>query len=446
MGGPGIVRRFRSFLVFWQLCIIDRVKSFKAIYPSIIEFDLIAISFINCKFSKKMRDSGNGSGSGNGNGSAINSSMTEDGSLSLLSTFWGAMVDDYIPKTRVRLQDPTSWTFEFYCLPVSIAVGVLVGCEVPGNHELSRGYRPVSSCLGWLYFFTWSIAFYPQIYQNWTRGTSIGMASDKVLYDILGFVCLSTFNVSLYFIPSVRGMYQDRYDGSSVSVRLNDVCFSLHALVVTLLLAAQMAYFDGMRQRPSTFALMAVGFWIVLLTVYLVITLVKDERDGPLSLLSWLYFTSFVKIGVTLIKYVPQVLLNAKRKSTVGWNITACIMDLVGGVASALQLILDCNDLGDWTGVPGNIVKVSLGVVCSIFDIIFIFQHFGLYHVSHHYHNLPPADPLLAAMRLGEESGKDEHTSNATEDSAVNTSISPMRQGVASPPLYMRTNTSYSIS
>lgn len=38
-----------------------------------------------------------------------------------------------------------------------------------------------------------------------------------------------------------------------------------------------------------------------------------------LSWLNWLYFLSFVKLGISLVKYIPQVLLNYKRKSTVGW-------------------------------------------------------------------------------------------------------------------------------
>lgn len=34
-----------------------------------------------------------------------------------------------------------------------------------------------------------------------------------------------------------------------------------------------------------------------------------------------LYYLSYIKLTISLIKYMPQALLNFKRKSTVGWSI-----------------------------------------------------------------------------------------------------------------------------
>jgi cystinosin len=88
------------------------------------------------------------------------------------------------------------------------------------------------------------------------------------------------------------------------------------------------------------------------------------------------------------MKYIPQALLNYNRKTTVGWNITGNFMDLEGSILSILQLILDCNDLNDWGGITGNFVKLALGSVSMLYDILFIVQRYVLY---------PPLDDTIQA-------------------------------------------------
>ncbi|KAL9184989.1 hypothetical protein ACHAXT_002766 [Thalassiosira profunda] len=111
--------------------------------------------------------------------------------------------------------------------------------------------------------------------------------------------------------------------------------------------------------------------------------------------LDYLYFLSFVKVGVTLVKYVPQVLLNYRRKSTSGWQIWNILLDFSGGALSIVQLVGD--SLAEaraqglphsWTGIVGNPAKFGLGLVSIFFDIIFMIQHYVLYR------NPPPRHPL----------------------------------------------------
>jgi hypothetical protein len=59
-------------------------------------------------------------------------------------------------------------------------------------------------------------------------------------------------------------------------------------------------------------------------------------------------------MGVTLIKYVPQVHLNALNQSTEGWSIDNVLLDLSGGLLSVGQLLVSCDVLQDWTAVTGG--------------------------------------------------------------------------------------------
>ena len=76
---------------------------------------------------------------------------------------------------------------------------------------------------------------------------------------------------------------------------------------------------------------------------------------------------------------MPQVALNYKRQSTVGWNIGTILLDMAGGVLSMLQLVLDSSLQSDWSGITGNPVKLLLGNVTIFFDAIFCIQHYVLY-------------------------------------------------------------------
>jgi cystinosin len=91
------------------------------------------------------------------------------------------------------------------------------------------------------------------------------------------------------------------------------------------------------------------------------------------------YTFGYIKLFVTVIKYMPQVWMNYQRQSTVGWSIGQILLDFSGGVLSIAQLLIDASFQPDWSGVVGNPVKLGLGNVSIFFDLIFITQHFLLY-------------------------------------------------------------------
>ena len=92
----------------------------------------------------------------------------------------------------------------------------------------------------------------------------------------------------------------------------------------------------------------------------------------------------YCKALITLVKYMPQVYLNWKRKSTVGWSLANVLLDFTGGFFSFVQQGLDnwnqskkFVDFGSGDGF--NIVKFLLSVIAMVFDLIFMFQHYVLY-------------------------------------------------------------------
>jgi cystinosin len=147
-------------------------------------------------------------------------------------------------------------------------------------------------------------------------------------------------------------------------------------------------------QRVSTIARGILGIFFSILIVTALLSFY-----GRIHWLDFLNACSFIKLAITLIKYIPQAILNYRRKSTVGWSIGNILMDFTGGVLSMLQMILNSynysmkvlNFFGlkfkrenfkfsdDWQSLFGDPTKFGLGLFSALFDVLFIIQHYVLY-------------------------------------------------------------------
>jgi len=252
-----------------------------------------------------------------------------------------------------------------------------------------RAVALVSDIIGWAYFLAWSISFYPQVWENWVRKSVEGLSFDFLLYNITGYIGYSIFNCALYFSPVVQSQYRKQHatkdtPDPAIPVEPNDVAFALHALLITLFTIGQCFIYERGNQKNSKICLGIVAvIWVsIVVNLFLTIGGVTD----------WLWFInwfSYVKLGITLLKYIPQAYMNFSRKSTVGWSIGNVLLDFTGGVLSFLQMFLNSFDSGDWEIFYGNPTKLGLAVISILFDILFMIQHYLLYPKnSRKYENL----------------------------------------------------------
>lgn len=266
-----------------------------------------------------------------------------------------------------------------------------------------------NSLCGWLYFTAWSLSFYPQPWLNYQRRSTKGFLPDFPLLNVFGFSCYTISTGIFLYSPVVRAQYAIRHPLSpEPTVRFNDFAFGVHAWIFCVVVYSQFwprlwgwEEAKGVKRHAGrlTLGILCGSLLGVAITILVVLS---SEGGGSNDGTGWawldvvrflstlflriiasnsnqIYAIQYVKLILTVWKYVPQVFANFKRQSTIGWSITQQLLDFSGGVLSLLQLLIDSSLQADWSGLTGNPVKFGLANISLLFDVIFITQHYVLY-------------------------------------------------------------------
>jgi len=197
------------------------------------------------------------------------------------------------------------------CSVVVVFGGMLGGLLLKGG-AMPEPWSSVADVAGWSYFFAWSLSFYPQLYLNWRRKSVVGFSFDFALTNVLGFACLAIYYCSFYFDRSVREQYRASHNGADNAVRENDVFFALHALLLTCLTLAQVGIYERGNQQISSLCAWAVGGAMAVIVFYAGLLAAFPRAFDALT---FLYLLSYIKVLVTASKYIPQALLNYRRRA-----------------------------------------------------------------------------------------------------------------------------------
>jgi len=238
----------------------------------------------------------------------------------------------------------------------------------------SESVELISTIVGWVYFVAWSVSFYPQIWDNFKRKSVIGLNFDFVGLNIVGFTLYGCYNVALFWIPSVQEEYMARHPRGVIPVQANDVFFPLHAVWACAITILQCIIYERGNQtlsKPCLAILAGIALFVVIILILALASVIVW--------LDFLFYCSYVKLGITLIKYIPQAFMNFRRKSTVGWSIGNILLDFTGGTLSMLQMFMIAYNNDDWGSLFGDPTKFGLGFFSVAFDIFFMVQHYCLY-------------------------------------------------------------------
>ena len=232
----------------------------------------------------------------------------------------------------------------------------------------------LSITIGWIYFFAWSISFYFQIMLNYKRKSVVGLNFDFIALNLLGFASYTTYNATMLFSSGVRDTYYKSHAYTRIPVEYNDLFFSAHALLMSVITAIQCFIYERGQQGVSKTAMSIIGLLSGVGIYQLTLCLLNK-----ITIYDFVYYLSTVKLIVTLIKYTPQAFMNFKRKATTGWSIHNILLDFTGGIFSLGQLLVISYNYNDWVAIFGNISKTGLAILSICFDLLFMVQHYILY-------------------------------------------------------------------
>ncbi|KAK1291016.1 hypothetical protein QJS10_CPB18g00561 [Acorus calamus] len=231
--------------------------------------------------------------------------------------------------------------------------------------------------LGWIAFISWSFSFYPQVILNYRRKSVVGLNFDFLVLNVTKHTSYLIYNAVLFFSRAVQRQYREKYGfDEMIPVAANDVAFSMHAVLLTLFTLYQVIIYERGNQRVSKTCLsISAVVWISAI----ICVILASRRH------TWLWLISvfnLIQVVMTAIKYIPQVWMNFRRKSTVGWSIGNILLDLLGGVMNFSQMGVQSIDQRTIVNFYGNIGKTLLSLEVVFFDLLFIIQHYILYPVK----------------------------------------------------------------
>lgn len=173
---------------------------------------------------------------------------------------------------------------------------------------------------------------------------------------------------------------------SEPGITIHDLFFANHAFILANVIYIQFWY-NG-KTTANVCTIRFCQFAIYGATLLLISTL------SSTSILDVFYYLSAVKAVITLVKYIPQVILHMNNKSTIGWSLENVLLDFIGGICSLAQSIVDAVNAKNIYLVLGNPIKLALGLISLMFDVIFIFQYF-YYRNNDTSIGIEESDPLL---------------------------------------------------
>lgn len=280
----------------------------------------------------------------------------------------------------------------------------------------------IVSIVGWIYFFAWSISFYFQLHMNYSRKSVVGLNFDFLALNLLGFTAYAIYNLTLLFSTEVQQDYYTKNPFHRIPVEYNDLFFSLHSLLVTILTIVQCFIYERGEQKVSLFAsIFIASICVISFALYICHLLTW------VAILNVVLFVSYVKLVVTLIKYVPQAWMNHKNKSTEGWSILNIVLDFTGGVFSLMQMFFLAYNYDNWISIFLNPTKFGLGLFSICFDITFFIQHFVLYKNTS---SSIDGNNLADSSRNSEDNEEDERKRRLQASSgAIQSSQTDQQQG-----------------
>jgi len=111
-----------------------------------------------------------------------------------------------------------------------------------------------------------------------------------------------------------------------------------------------------------------IGIAVVLVVEGILVAIGKQEW------LDLVYVISYIKLYISIFKWIPQLRMNHVLRSTEGFSIVTVALDLVGSITSLAELVIASYLANDLPAIWGNPLKLGLSGITLLTDGWFVGQ------------------------------------------------------------------------
>jgi len=185
--------------------------------------------------------------------------------------------------------------------------------------------------LYWMTYFCWSGRWYVQALLNFTRGRTIGLSINYVMWALLGETChLLSVLVAQFDHRSIAS-----FDSRDALIDTKVKIYAWNGVFATLIVALQCWRYDGWNnQTPSALVRGTFLLAVVFTVFYMVINMamLKDSDSSSMAVDRWVYATEILSIFCSVICFVPQFNLHRYYKVVIGVDIFHLLCQLLGAL------------------------------------------------------------------------------------------------------------------
>lgn len=236
--------------------------------------------------------------------------------------------------------------------------------------------------LGALYITAWSISSYTPILTNIKHRSAQGVSFDFAVLNSFGYLYMTLSMFTTWFCWVV----DPEQPLENPQLSWFDLLYSLHGSLLNWVLLSQLICGEriwGFHDTKFRMKTVYYRVWVVSMLACLYCTLhfvIKTHFSGWDNSYTLRYCNQLfmLKVAMSFVKYIPQILYNAQRQSVKGFSTTGVCLDMTGGIASLLQFLLGISKQNDyhldWHIIWLNIGKISLSLVTMGFCSVFLWQ------------------------------------------------------------------------
>ena len=228
----------------------------------------------------------------------------------------------------------------------------------------------ISQLMGYTQMIFWIIGLSSMLYEPMRVKSSSSLSKDFIFIQLIGCTLLVFQDTWGFFSP--KSSYAHEVHCSDIL--LSFICVNSATMAEVLLHTLP----EDTKSINNKYTLMSIvpNSLSILLMIYMLF--LKDLDSAAIM-------AGSLKGFLTMVAYIPQILLIFRNKSTKGYSMIYVSMDYLGCILAIAQIIIDYYNQGS-EGVGFmqqlNWGKFSLNFFGIISDSVMLYQHYFLYHVQ----------------------------------------------------------------